>query len=187
VYAQGAEKKGLFGRGPIASWWVERRSVGWFWMVGCTGEMVARGGDVVGEVLSQIDVVSDVYEGRGIGWFIDCICYHQSRQLRHEKNQNQNESFGFPAAASFVMQRTTSMETSNTSRDKAQETSRGSDQHHGSQQGSQQSGGAPKASYEEVWYLKSIEFTSPSGETRTYNVITQNYNGCVLLLHFPGS
>jgi hypothetical protein len=27
VYAQGAGKKGLFGRGPIASWWVERRHV----------------------------------------------------------------------------------------------------------------------------------------------------------------
>jgi hypothetical protein len=79
------------------------------------------------------------------------------------------------------------METSNTSPDQAQESSKGSDQHHGSQPGSQH----PKASNEQVWYLKSIEFTSPSGETRTYNVITQNYNGCAvchyLLLHFPGS
>ena len=63
--------------------------------------------------------------------------------------------------------------------------SAGSDQHHGNQQSSSDSqpsgrlGGALKASHEEVWYLKSIEFTSPSGVTRTYNVITQNYNGCV--------
>jgi hypothetical protein len=64
--------------------------------------------------------------------------------------------------------------------------STGSDQHHGSQAGSsgeqhsgQQIGGALKASHEEVWYLKSIDFTSPSGVTRTCNVITQNYNGCV--------
>ena len=78
------------------------------------------------------------------------------------------------------MQRTTSqgsgaelesaMETLNISRDQAQESSRGSDQHR-----------APKVSHEEdVWYLKSIDFTSPSGETHTYNVITQNYNGCVV-------
>src|SRR5579863_6105095 len=40
-----------------------------------------------------------------------------------------------------------------------------------------QPGGARKASKENVWYLKSIDFTSPSGITRTYNVITQNYNG----------
>ena len=88
------------------------------------------------------------------------------------------------------MQRTTSkgsgpalesaMETLNISADKAQESSRSSDQHHGSQQGSQQ----PKASDEEVWYLKSIEFTSPSGETRTYNVITQNYNGCAVCHYY---
>ncbi|KAI9454809.1 hypothetical protein F5148DRAFT_1277295 [Russula earlei] len=32
-------------------------------------------------------------------------------------------------------------------------------------------------SHEEVWYLKSIDFTSPSGVTRSYNIITQNYNG----------
>jgi hypothetical protein len=96
-----------------------------------------------------------------------------------------------------AMQRTTAqgsaaeprsaMETSNTAPDQTQEGSRSSDQHrhHGSQAGSQQ----PKASdvTVEVWYLKSIEFTSPSGESRTYNVITQNYNGCVvgpLLLPF---
>ncbi|KAH9971646.1 hypothetical protein BJV74DRAFT_907472 [Russula compacta] len=37
---------------------------------------------------------------------------------------------------------------------------------------------AVKASHGEVWYLKSIDFTSPSsGEARKYNVITQNYNG----------
>jgi len=35
-----------------------------------------------------------------------------------------------------------------------------------------------------VWYLKLIDFTSPSGETHTYNVITQNYNRCV---HIPDS
>jgi hypothetical protein len=40
--------------------------------------------------------------------------------------------------------------------------------------------GAPRAS-PEVWYLKTIEFTSPSGEWRKYNVITQNYNGLVLI------
>jgi hypothetical protein len=112
---------------------------------------------------------------------------------------------GFAAAVvprhSPTMQRTTAqgnsaelegaMETLNISHGQVQEGSRGSDQHqhHGSQAGSQQTaqtqaGGAPKAkasaSDEEVWYLKSIEFTSPSGETRTYNVITQNYNGCVV-------
>ncbi len=60
--------------------------------------------------------------------------------------------------------------------------SRDSDQHHhenptqAGSSGSQHS--APKTSHEE-WYLKSIDFTSPSGVTRTYNVITQNYNGCV--------
>jgi hypothetical protein len=77
------------------------------------------------------------------------------------------------------------METLNISPDQVQEGGRASDQHHGRQAGSQHSAqidGAPtgKASDEEVWYLKSIEFTSPSGETRTYNVITQNYNGCVV-------
>ena len=79
------------------------------------------------------------------------------------------------------MQRTTAqpesaMETSNTSRGQAQESSRASEQ----QAGSAQIDGAPKTSNEQVWYLKSIEFTSPSGETRTYNVITQNYNGYVV-------
>lgn len=68
------------------------------------------------------------------------------------------------------------METLNISPDQTQESSKGSDQHRGSQEASQR----PKASDEEVWYLKSIEFTSPSGESRTYNVITQNYNGCVV-------
>ncbi len=85
------------------------------------------------------------------------------------------------------------LESLNISRDHDNQTqasqepsSTGSDQHHGSQAGSsgeqrsgQQIGGALKASHEEVWYLKSIDFTSPSGETRTCNVITQNYNGCV--------
>ncbi|KAI0246290.1 hypothetical protein BJV78DRAFT_173527 [Lactifluus subvellereus] len=40
--------------------------------------------------------------------------------------------------------------------------------------------GAPKSSQQqgEVWYLKTIDFTSPSsGARRQYNVITQNYNG----------
>lgn len=32
---------------------------------------------------------------------------------------------------------------------------------------------------EDIWYLKTIDFTSPSGTTRRYNIITQNYNGCV--------
>ena len=77
------------------------------------------------------------------------------------------------------------MEGLNVSYDQVQESSRGSDQHHGSQAGPQpsaqaQTSGTPKSSSEQVWYLKSIEFTSPSGETRTYNVITQNYNGCVV-------
>jgi ubiquitin carboxyl-terminal hydrolase MINDY-1/2 len=64
--------------------------------------------------------------------------------------------------------------------------SAGSDQQARNQAGSSgsqpsgQLGGVLKTSHEEVWYLKSIEFTSPSGVTRTYNVITQNYNGCVL-------
>jgi hypothetical protein len=64
-------------------------------------------------------------------------------------------------------------------------TSASTDQHRGHQAGSsgpqqhsRQLGGALKTSHEEVWYLKPIEFTSPSGVTRTYNVITQNYNGC---------
>jgi hypothetical protein len=42
--------------------------------------------------------------------------------------------------------------------------------------------GALKTSQGEVWYLKTIEFTSPSGVRRKYNIITQNYNGCVLAL-----
>ncbi|KAI9433665.1 hypothetical protein H4582DRAFT_2082065 [Lactarius indigo] len=29
----------------------------------------------------------------------------------------------------------------------------------------------------DIWYLKTIEFTSPSGIRRSYNIITQNYNG----------
>lgn len=36
---------------------------------------------------------------------------------------------------------------------------------------------AKETSQEDVWYLKRIEFTSPSGTTRSYNIITQNYNG----------
>lgn len=80
VYAQGAEEKGLFGRGPIASWWVERGRVRRFWMLGCTGEVVACGGDVVGEVLSQIDVIFDVDEGEGIGWFLSTV----SAAMKHE-------------------------------------------------------------------------------------------------------
>ena len=47
----------------------------------------------------------------------------------------------------------------------------------GSSQASGKIGGALKASHSEVWYLKSIDFTSPSGITRKYNIITQNYNG----------
>jgi hypothetical protein len=89
-----------------------------------------------------------------------------------------------PTAQGSGAELESAMETLNISRDQVQESSRGSDPHHGSQVGSQDSaqiGGAPKAPDEEVWYLKSIEFTSPSGETRTYSVITQNYNGCVCL------
>jgi hypothetical protein len=41
-------------------------------------------------------------------------------------------------------------------------------------------GGVRKTSKGEVWYLKTIVFTSPSGVRRKYNIITQNYNGCVL-------
>ena len=37
-----------------------------------------------------------------------------------------------------------------------------------------------ETSQEDVWYLKTIDFTSPSGTTRSYNIITQNYNGCVV-------
>ena len=37
---------------------------------------------------------------------------------------------------------------------------------------------ALKASHEQVWYLKSIDFVSPSGASRKYNIILQNYNGC---------
>ena len=36
------------------------------------------------------------------------------------------------------------------------------------------------SSQEDVWYLKTINFTSPSGTTRSYNIITQNFNGCVV-------
>ena len=36
-------------------------------MLGCAGEVVAGGGDVVGEVLGQIDVVFEVDEGGVIG------------------------------------------------------------------------------------------------------------------------
>ena len=56
----------------------------------------------------------------------------------------------------------------------------GSSQHQHSG-GQPAAGGAIKASRAEVWYLKSINFTSPSsGKVRKYNVITQNYNGCDL-------
>jgi hypothetical protein len=41
-------------------------------------------------------------------------------------------------------------------------------------------GGVRKTSKGEVWYLKTIVFTSPSGVRRKYNIITQNYNGCVI-------
>ncbi|KAI0261125.1 hypothetical protein BC834DRAFT_830663 [Gloeopeniophorella convolvens] len=38
--------------------------------------------------------------------------------------------------------------------------------------------GAPQAApHEQVWYLKTIDFTSPAGESRQYNIVTQNYNG----------
>lgn len=37
---------------------------------------------------------------------------------------------------------------------------------------------ALRASHEQVWYLKSIDFISPSGASRKYNIILQNYNGC---------
>jgi hypothetical protein len=90
-------------------------------------------------------------------------------------------SFGLAAAASLVMQRTTtqpqseSAMASNTSREQVKESSRGSEQ---------QADSAPKSSNEQAWYLKPIEFTSPSGEMRTYNVITQNYNGCVVSLYY---
>ncbi|KAH9050381.1 hypothetical protein EDB83DRAFT_2226688 [Lactarius deliciosus] len=30
---------------------------------------------------------------------------------------------------------------------------------------------------QDIWYLKTIDFTSPSGTRRSYNIITQNYNG----------
>ncbi|KAH8987428.1 hypothetical protein EDB92DRAFT_1875632 [Lactarius akahatsu] len=32
-------------------------------------------------------------------------------------------------------------------------------------------------STQDIWYLKTIDFTSPSGTRRSYNIITQNYNG----------
>jgi hypothetical protein len=43
-------------------------------------------------------------------------------------------------------------------------------------------GGALKASHEEIWYLESIDFASPSGATGRYNIITQNYKGYVCVL-----
>ncbi|KAH8984358.1 hypothetical protein EDB86DRAFT_2963278 [Lactarius hatsudake] len=30
---------------------------------------------------------------------------------------------------------------------------------------------------QDIWYLKTIDFTSPSGTRHSYNIITQNYNG----------
>ncbi|KAH9953919.1 hypothetical protein BGW80DRAFT_864296 [Lactifluus volemus] len=54
------------------------------------------------------------------------------------------------------------------------------DQARTSSQNSNSEGGVRKASQGEVWYLKTILFTSPSGVRRKYNIITQNYNGCVL-------
>ena len=39
---------------------------------------------------------------------------------------------------------------------------------------------AQETSQEDVWYLKTTSLTSLSGTTRSYNIITQNYNGCVL-------
>jgi len=42
---------------------------------------------------------------------------------------------------------------------------------------------ALRASHEQVWYLKSIDFISPSGASRKYNIILQNYNGCASSPH----
>jgi hypothetical protein len=61
----------------------------------------------------------------------------------------------------------------------------GSDQHHRNQASSSgsrhsgQLGETLKTPHEEVRYLNSIDFTSPSGITRKYNVITRDENGCV--------
>jgi len=67
MYAQGAEEKGLFGGGPITCRWVERWGIRRFWRLGCTGEVETGGGDVIGEVLREIDVVVDVDQGGGVG------------------------------------------------------------------------------------------------------------------------
>ena len=72
--AQGMEKEGLFSGGPVASWWVERWRVRRFLVLGRTGEVVARGGDVLGEVLGEIDVAFCDGQGRGFR-FLVCICH----------------------------------------------------------------------------------------------------------------
>ena len=103
--------------------------------------------------------------------------HHQTPQPRPQSQpQPQPQAQSRPRA----QQPQASREPSRTS------TSTSSDQHRGNQAGSSGSqqhsgrlGGALKTSHEEVWYLKPIDFTSPSGVTRTFNVITQNYNGCV--------
>ena len=51
---------------------------------------------------------------------------------------------------------------------------------HPPEQQNNQAHDTQETSQEDVWYLKTIDFTSPSGTTRSYNIITQNYNGCVV-------
>jgi hypothetical protein len=109
--------------------------------------------------------------------------YRQVKVAEAPAPKSNRSALRRPRHSSLVMQRTTasaqpqpeSAMASNTSREQVQESSRSSEQ---------QEGPAPKASNEQVWYLKSIDFTSPSGETRTYNVITQNYNGCAVSLYY---
>lgn len=76
----------------------------------------------------------------------------------------------------------------------SRESSRATSDHHhhhqgqGRQSDSSQSAAqldsALRASHEQVWYLKSIDFVSQSGASRKYNIILQNYNGCA---SFPPS
>ena len=109
-----------------------------FWILGCTSEVVAPGGNVVGDVLRQINIV---FRCRGVSgdsmvprlgqYLLACMKVGHSASGR-----GTNRSSSFPASSSRLPR-----------------CSRGSDQndHHGSQVGSQLSAqGKAKASDEEV-------------------------------------
>ena len=66
VYAQGVEKKGQLGIGPITSWRVERRRVRRFLLLGGTGEVwrvVEMWSARCSVSLSRRDIFDVFYEG----------------------------------------------------------------------------------------------------------------------------